>query len=48
MPTSAAKGANNAKKKGQFGAINSTFMSQFGTGFTHFPPPLFPHNHTFS
>ena len=32
----------------QFGADNATFMSQIGTGFTHFPPPLFPHNHTFS
>ena len=47
MPSTAAKGENNPQKMSQFGADNAAFMSQFGAGFTHFPPPLFPHNHTF-
>lgn len=34
MTTTAAKGANNPQKMSQFGADNTTFMSQFFFGLT--------------
>lgn len=38
LPTSAAKGANNAQKMSQFGANNVKKKSYFGAGFIPFPP----------
>ena len=47
MTTTAAKGANNAKKKSQFGADNATFMSQFPSPDHTFPWVLLGFLHIF-